>query len=85
PSLSGGELQRLRIANQLNCSLKGLIYILDEPCKGLHPRNIDGIILAVKKLVKKGNTVISIEHNLKYISEADKVIELGPEGGENGG
>ena len=85
PTLSGGELQRVRIANQLNCSLSGLIYILDEPCKGLHYHNIFTVIDATKKLVKKGNTVLAIEHNQQYISEADKIIELGPVGGPAGG
>ena len=85
PSLSGGEVQRVRICKQLNCALSGLVYILDEPCKGLHPRNIISIIDATKNLVAKGNTVIAIEHNGKYISEADKVIELGPVGGPEGG
>ena len=85
PSLSGGEVQRVRICKQLNCALSGLVYILDEPCKGLHPRNIISIIDATKNLVAKGNTVIAIEHNGKYISEADNVIELGPVGGPEGG
>jgi excinuclease ABC subunit A len=84
-TLSSGEVQRIRIANQLNCSLKGLIYILDEPCKGLHIRNISSIIAATKELVSKDNTVIAIEHNKQYISCADKIIELGPEGGPKGG
>ena len=85
PTLSGGEIQRIRIANQLNCPLKGLIYILDEPCKGLHFQNIRNIIDATNNLVQKGNTVIAIEHNPYYISEADRVIELGPRGGKEGG
>lgn len=85
PSLSGGERQRMRIASQLTCSLKGLIYILDEPCKGLHYRDIVRIIDATRSLVQKGNTVIAIEHNKQYISEADYKIELGPEGGPKGG
>ncbi len=85
PSLSGGERQRVRIATQLTCSLKGLIYILDEPCKGLHHRDIVRIINATKDLIKKGNTVIAIEHNKQYISEADYKIELGPVGGPDGG
>ena len=85
PSLSNGERQRVRIATQLTCSLKGLIYILDEPCKGLHYRDVVHIIDATKKLVKKGNTVISIEHNKQYIAEADFRIELGPVGGPDGG
>lgn len=85
PTLSGGETQRVRLANQLTCDLSGLIYILDEPCKGLHYMNVDNIIMATKKLINKGNTVISIEHNKKYISEADIVIEMGPGGGPKGG
>lgn len=85
PTLSGGEIQRIRIANQLNCPLRGLIYILDEPCRGLHPHNVDNIINASKNLVRKGNTVIAIEHNPYYISQADQTIELGPVGGLDGG
>ena len=85
PSLSGGERQRIRIATQLICSLKGLIYILDEPCKGLHYRDINYIIQATRRLIEKGNTVIAIEHNKQYISSADSVIELGPVGGPDGG
>ena len=85
PTLSGGEIQRIRIANQLNCPLKGLIYILDEPCKGLHLQNIRNIISATNNLVQKGNTVIAIEHNPYYISKADRVIELGQHGGKDGG
>lgn len=85
PSLSSGELQRIRLANQLNCDLNGLIYILDEPCKGLHPLDIQNIIDATFNLVKKGNTVIAIEHNKKYINNCNNIIELGPVGGSNGG
>lgn len=85
PSLSGGEVQRIRIANQLNCSLRGLLYILDEPCRGLHIRDISGIAQATEELVKNQNTVIAIEHNKQYISHADKIIELGPAGGPKGG
>lgn len=85
PSLSGGERQRVRIATQLTCSLKGLIYILDEPCKGLHYRDITRIIGATQNLIQRGNTVIAIEHNKQYIFSADYRIELGPEGGPNGG
>lgn len=85
PSLSGGERQRVRIATQLTCSLKGLIYILDEPCKGLHHRDVVNIINATRSLIQRGNTVIAIEHNKQYISEADYRIELGPVGGPEGG
>ena len=85
PSLSGGEIQRVRLANQLSCSLSGIVYILDEPCKGLHYRDINSIIKVTKSLIEKGNTVIAIEHNKQYITEADKIIELGPVGGPKGG
>lgn len=85
PTLSGGERQRVRLADQLTCSLKGLIYILDEPCKGLHYRDISKVIAASRGLINRGNTVIAIEHNKKYISSADNVIELGPVGGPDGG
>lgn len=85
PSLSGGERQRIRFATQLTCSLQGLIYILDEPCKGLHYIDVSNIISSTRNLINKGNTVIAIEHNKKYISSADNVIELGPVGGPNGG
>ncbi len=85
PSLSGGERQRIRIASQLTCPLKGIIYILDEPCKGLHYRDVEKIIQSTKDLIQKGNTVIAIEHNKQYISSADNVITLGPVGGPLGG
>ena len=85
PTLSGGELQRVRIATQLDCNLSGLIYILDEPCKGLHYSDIVAIINATRSLVNKGNTVISIEHNKQYISASDNVIQMGPVGGPKGG
>ena len=85
PTLSGGELQRVRLATQLDCSLAGMIYILDEPCKGLHYKNVNSIIQTTQDLVKKGNTVIAIEHNDQYIVSAQHIIEMGPEGGPAGG
>lgn len=85
PTLSSGERQRIRIATQLTCSLKGLIYIFDEPCKGLHYKNIIKIIKATQDLILHGNTVIAIEHNKQYISASNYIIELGPVGGPNGG
>lgn len=85
PSLSGGERQRIRIATQLTCPLKGLIYILDEPCKGLHYRDIKSIIQSTRELIDNDNTVIAIEHNKQYIASADNVIQLGPVGGPKGG
>ena len=85
PTLSGGERQRVRIATQLTCSLKGLIYILDEPCKGLHYRDIAKITKATRDLIHRGNTVIAIEHNKQYIGSSDYIVELGPVGGPDGG
>lgn len=85
PSLSGGERQRIRIASQLNCTLQGILYILDEPCKGLHFRDVKNIVAATQSLVNNGNTVVAIEHNKQYIDAADHVIELGPVGGPKGG
>jgi excinuclease ABC subunit A len=85
PTLSGGERQRVRIAAQLTCSLKGLIYILDEPCKGLHYRDITKITKATRDLIQRGNTVIAIEHNKQYIASSDYTVELGPVGGPDGG
>lgn len=85
PSLSGGERQRIRLASQLTCPLKGLIYILDEPCKGLHYHDIVHIIQVTKELIEKGNSVIAIEHNNRYLSASDYIIELGPKGGPEGG
>ena len=85
PTLSGGELQRVRLATQLECSLSGLVYILDEPCKGLHYKDIEAIICSTKALAQKGNTVIAIEHNKQFIGQADHVVEMGPEGGPSGG
>ena len=85
PTLSGGERQRVRIATQLTCSLKGLIYILDEPCKGLHYMDITKIVKATRDLIHRGNTVIAIEHNKQYIASSDCIVELGPVGGPDGG
>jgi excinuclease ABC subunit A len=86
PSLSGGEAQRVKLATELSKKSTGkTLYILDEPTTGLHPDDIKKLILVLKKLVNKGNTVLVIEHNLDVIKNADWIIDLGPEGGEKGG
>lgn len=85
PTLSGGEYQRLKLGAQINCRLSGMLYILDEPCKGLHPRDIGNVTSSIERLKRKGNTVIAIEHNNLLLEKADKLIILGPEGGEKGG
>lgn len=82
-TLSGGEIQRIKLAQALN--KKGKIYILDEPTTGLHPSDITKLMELFNKLVDKGNTVIIIEHNLDVIKQADWIIDMGPEGGKNGG
>lgn len=82
-TLSGGECQRLKIATELRKS--GNIYVMDEPTTGLHISDIEVFYGIVKKLVDADNTVIIIEHNLDIIRRADWIIDLGPEGGKNGG
>ena len=82
-TLSGGERQRIKLAKELD--KKGNIYILDEPTTGLHASDIHSIMLLLEKLVKKGNTVIVIEHNLDVMKQADYIIDIGPDGGSAGG
>ncbi|MEY4723688.1 MAG: hypothetical protein RLZZ324_1201, partial [Candidatus Parcubacteria bacterium] len=84
-TLSGGELQRVRLATQLGTDLSGVIYILDEPSIGLHPRDNDKLITALKKLRDMGNTVIVVEHDEATIEAADYVIDMGPGAGTFGG
>lgn len=82
-SLSGGEVQRLKLASQLQ--KEGQIYILDEPSLGLHARDNQVLLDVFQNLVDKGNSVIIIEHNLDFIAASDWIIELGPGGGHHGG
>jgi excinuclease ABC subunit A len=86
PTLSGGEAQRIKLARQLVKSSNGhTLYILDEPTTGLHLADIQRLIGVLQTLVDKGNTVAVIEHNMEIIKEADYIIDLGPEGGDEGG
>jgi len=86
PFLSGGEAQRVKLSTELSKRATGnAIYILDEPTTGLHFADIEKLLVVLKTLVMTGNTVIVIEHNLEFISEADWIIDLGPEGGDKGG
>lgn len=85
-TLSGGEAQRVKLATELSKKDTGkTFYILDEPTTGLHFQDIDLLMGVLQKLVDKGNTVLVIEHNLDVIKVADRVIDLGPEGGNKGG
>ncbi len=84
-TLSGGESQRVRLATQLGTQLSGVIYILDEPSIGLHPRDNDRLIETIKKLRDLGNSVIVVEHDEAMIEAADYVFDVGPGAGEYGG
>jgi excinuclease ABC subunit A len=85
-TLSGGEAQRVKLSKELSKRGTGnTLYILDEPTTGLHFDDIKKLLKMLKKLVKRGNTVVVIEHNLDVIKTADYIIDLGPEGGEEGG
>lgn len=85
PSLSGGESQRLRLANQISSELSGLLYVLDEPTMGLHVNDVKNICEILLELKEKGNTLLIVEHNPEVINSADRVIDIGPKGGIYGG
>ncbi|WPX39332.1 excinuclease ABC subunit UvrA [Akkermansia sp. N21116] len=84
-TLSGGELQRARLASQLGGGLSGVLYILDEPTIGLHPEDTDRLIKALKRLRDMGNTILVIEHDEQLLREADYMVDMGPGSGPLGG
>ncbi len=85
PSLSGGEGQRVRLASQIGSGLVGTTYILDEPSIGLHPRDQSNLIITLKALRDKGNSIIVVEHDTETILSADTVVDVGPLAGSEGG
>ncbi|MEC9012159.1 MAG: excinuclease ABC subunit UvrA, partial [SAR324 cluster bacterium] len=84
-TLSGGEAQRIRLASQIGSGLVGVMYILDEPTIGLHPRDTDRLLHTLKQLRDRGNSVILVEHDLDTIRQADHLIDIGPGAGHYGG
>ena len=84
-TLSGGELQRVRLAGVLDSELSGIIYILDEPTVGLHPKDTAGMVAVLKSLRDLGNTVLVIEHDTDVMREADYIVDVGPGSGVRGG
>jgi excinuclease ABC subunit A len=85
PTLSGGETQRARLATHLGAGLLGVCYILDEPTVGLHPRDTDQLLAALRGLERRGNTVIVVEHDAAVIRQADYLVDMGPGAGRDGG
>ena len=84
-TLSGGEAQRIRLASQVGSQLTGVLYVLDEPSIGLHPRDNNRLLKTLESLREIGNTVIVVEHDLSTIKSADQIIDMGPKAGKHGG
>src|SRR5215204_1606907 len=85
PTLSPGELQRLRLATQVRSNLFGVVYVLDEPSAGLHPADTEALLRALDRLKASGNSLFVVEHDLDVIRHADWVVDVGPGAGQHGG
>ncbi len=85
PTLSPGELQRLRLATQVRSNLFGVVYVLDEPSAGLHPADTEALLRALQRLKDAGNSLFVVEHELDIVRRADWIIDVGPGAGEHGG
>jgi excinuclease ABC subunit A len=85
PTLSPGELQRLRLATQVRSNLFGVVYVLDEPSAGLHPIDTEALLRAFQRLQQSGNSLFVVEHDLDVIRQADWIVDVGPDAGEQGG
>ncbi|MDB4886709.1 MAG: excinuclease subunit [Gemmatimonadetes bacterium] len=85
PTLSPGELQRLRLATQVRSNLFGVVYVLDEPSAGLHPADTEALLVALDRLKASGNSLFVVEHELDVIRRADWIVDVGPAAGEQGG
>jgi excinuclease ABC subunit A len=85
PTLSPGELQRLRLATQIRSNLFGVVYVLDEPSAGLHPADTEALLAALDQLKTSGNSLFVVEHDLDLIRHADWIVDVGPAAGEHGG
>lgn len=85
PTLSPGELQRLRLATQVRSNLFGVVYVLDEPSAGLHPADTEALLRALDRLKHAGNSIFVVEHEIEVIRQADWLVDVGPDAGEGGG
>src|SRR4029077_17841316 len=85
PTLSPGELQRLRLATQVHSNLFGVVYVLDEPSAGLHPADTKALLRALDRLKSSGNSLFVVEHDLDVIRHADWIVDIGPAAGDQGG
>ena len=85
PSLSGGEAQRLKLASEMGKGQSDTVFVFDEPTIGLHPLDVQTLLVVFQRLIDSGATVIVIEHDLDLIRNADYVVDMGPGGGEEGG